>query len=262
LLLIAAAAAIAAIVVARAQRPDDSAARFVCPMHPEVVLSEPSQCPICGMDLERATGDGPAGGPARIGRSTFQSYDLVRRRGFGPDVRAPAWVEGDGGIEAVVYKDELTALQPDAAAVFSFAHAHAAPWQRSDPSSESADIHPTADPPEPWDRSTCRVHFRVTGQTKPSPGTVGWVRAAAPQTEIHVVPSSAILHGADGPYVLVASMDGRRLTPRPVETGRVFGGMAVVVSGLRLKERVLVRGAFFVDAERRLHKESAVELSP
>jgi hypothetical protein len=37
-----------------------------------------------------------------------------------------------------------------------------------------------------------------------------------------------------------------------VEIGKVFYGLAVVLSGLRYQERVAIRGAFFLDAERRL----------
>jgi hypothetical protein len=79
---------------------------------------------------------------------------------------------------------------------------------------------------------------------------------------VEVIPYTAILEGDDGPYALVASGDGRTLSRRRVEIGRVLGGMAIILSGLRLHERVLVRSAFFVDAERRLRREATVELSP
>jgi multidrug efflux pump subunit AcrA (membrane-fusion protein) len=77
-----------------------------------------------------------------------------------------------------------------------------------------------------------------------------------------VVPYAAVLESSEGPYVLVASTDGRTLTQRRVEIGRVLGGLAVVLSGLHVQERVLVRSAFFVDAERRLYRQAAVELTP
>jgi multidrug efflux pump subunit AcrA (membrane-fusion protein) len=88
------------------------------------------------------------------------------------------------------------------------------------------------------------------------------VRLAARRLEVLVIPSSAILEAAEGPYVLVAATNGRTLTKRPIEIGRVLGGSAVVLSGLRLQERILVRSAFFVDAERRLRREAFVELNP
>ena len=127
------------------------------------------------------------------------------------------------------------------------------------------EVDPLSEPPSPWDRSTSRVRFRVVPHPKappPPPGEVGWVRLAPSKLQLQVVPYSAVLEAADGPYVLVASADGRTLTKRSVEIGRVLGGVAVVLSGLRNQERILVRSAFFVDAERRLHREAAIELAP
>jgi multidrug efflux pump subunit AcrA (membrane-fusion protein) len=45
---------------------------------------------------------------------------------------------------------------------------------------------------------------------------------------------------------------------RPVRLGQAPDGLAVVLSGLEENERVVVRGAFFLDAERRLHSSSPV----
>jgi hypothetical protein len=61
--------------------------------------------------------------------------------------------------------------------------------------------------------------------------------------------------------VLVSSPEGR-LTVRPVEIGRVLGDYAIVLSGVRLQERVSVRGAFLLDAERRLRRELTLEMIP
>jgi len=77
-----------------------------------------------------------------------------------------------------------------------------------------------------------------------------------------VIPVAAILESEDGPYVLVVSADGHVLTRRAVEIGRVFGGVAAVISGLVSSERVLTGSAFFLDAERRLRQATAVEVSP
>ena len=52
--------------------------------------------------------------------------------------------------------------------------------------------------------------------------------------------------------MLVASADGRTFSRRPVEIGKVFGGAAVVLSGLRDDEPIVVANTFFLDAERRL----------
>ena len=45
------------------------------------------------------------------------------------------------------------------------------------------------------------------------------------------------------------------LAKRPVELGRVFNGVAVVMSGLRVGEPVVVADTFFLDAERRLRAD-------
>ena len=37
------------------QAPAQPGAEYVCPMHPEIVRSEPGSCPICGMALEPRT---------------------------------------------------------------------------------------------------------------------------------------------------------------------------------------------------------------
>jgi hypothetical protein len=219
-------------------------------MHPDVTAAVPGICPICRMDLEPVVSAGAS--PPTVGRSVFQTYDFVRRRGFGPDVHAPAWVERDGAVTAVLYNDELSAMTPETRGAFS----------PSATPSASVEVRLAPEPAEAWDSSTSRVHFRVvTTGPPPAPDGIGWVRLAA-KREVVVVPSSAVLEADDSPYVLVASPNGRTLGKRPIEVGRVFGGMAVVVSGLHLQERVLVRSAFFLDAERRMRREEALELAP
>ncbi|HHO69753.1 MAG TPA: HlyD family efflux transporter periplasmic adaptor subunit [Gammaproteobacteria bacterium] len=49
----------------------DSAARYVCPMHANIVADHPDQCPVCGMDLvparrPEAEEPGAGGGPAAL----------------------------------------------------------------------------------------------------------------------------------------------------------------------------------------------------
>jgi hypothetical protein len=249
LLLLAAGAVAGALVTARdgTGNAGGDGVRFVCPMHPEVTATAPGVCPICRMDLE------PLGAatPAAVRPSAFQTYEFVRRRGFGQGVRAPAWVEGDGGLTAILYGDEVEGLDRQGRGWFS-------------PSSAPDALAPVAwdtVPPSPWDASTRRARFRAEGPERLRSGDVGWVRLPAMRRELDVVPRSAVLATGDGPYVLVASPEGR-LTPRPVEVGRVLGDYAVVLSGLHLQERVSVRGAFLLDAERRLRSGTWLEVAP
>ncbi len=252
LLFVALGALAAAVAMGRARDREGglSGEQYVCPMHPEIVAAGPGTCPICRMDLESIGAGGRSGG---VSHSTFQAYDYVRRRGLGQDLHAPAWIDVDGTVVATLYGDELAALAQGARWVFS---PSTSPGAR-------IEVRPTSDLPKVWDRSTSQVRFRVDAPAPaPQPGEVGWLRVGVQRLEVLVVPDAAVLESADGPYVLVASADGRSLARRAVEIGRVLGGLAVVVSGLRIQERVLVRGAFFVDAERRLRRQAAIELTP
>jgi multidrug efflux pump subunit AcrA (membrane-fusion protein) len=166
---------------------------------------------------------------------------------------APAWVEDDGTVTAMLYTDELAFQTPEERAVF-------APFTAP---ASAIFVRATADAPEPWDRSTRRVHFRADATSPPlRPRDVGWLRRVTRSPEPPVIPDSAILEDADGPYVLVLSNDGRQVSKRAVEIGRVFGGVAAVLSGLGPSERALITGAFFLDAERRLRREATIEVTP
>jgi hypothetical protein len=255
-LLVFAAGALSTALIVGALRdasPIDPRVRYICPMHAEVTSAVPGVCPICRMDLEPVNTSASGTPSNTVKASTYQTYDTARRRAYGPDMRAPAWVDGEGGgVTAVLYNDELASRVPEQRAVFS---------PSSAPGS-SVEVRATAESPEPWDRSTSRVHFRADATTHLHPDEVGWLRLAVRPPEPPVIPSSAILEGPDGPYVLVASSDARTLTKRPVKIGRSFGGVAAVLSGLSSTERVLIGSAFFVDAERRLRRQTTIEITP
>jgi hypothetical protein len=258
LLVVIAAWAVFAAVLARqgADRAADGRVRYVCPMHADVTSSVPGACPLCGMDLEEENANGP--GPptavvAAVRSSTYFSYDVVRRRAYGPNTPAPAWVEDDGTVTAVLYADELVFRTPEEQATFS----------PSSAPGTGTEVRATSDPLEPWDASTRRVHFRPAAPLPPlRPREVGWLKRAMRSPEPPVISDSAILESQDGPYVLALSADGRMLGKRSVEIGRVFGGVATVLSGLRSSERILTGSTFFVDAERRLRRATTIDVAP
>jgi hypothetical protein len=113
------------------------------------------------------------------------------------------------------------------------------------------------------------VSFRVEGEgseltTVRGSNGVGLLEIEARPREVLVVPASAVLYAADGPYVLAAAEGAEGYTKRAVAIGRILDssyaagisgdnvGATVILSGLREGEHVVVSDTFFIDAERRL----------
>ncbi len=84
-------------------------------------------------------------------------------------------------------------------------------------------------------------------------GEAGWLELAPRAREVLAVPASAIVQSPGGPYVLAWVKDFT-FEKRPIEIGETFSkqGFAVVLSGLRVNERVVSRATFFLEADRRL----------
>ncbi len=263
-----------ALARARERATIGSLELWVCPMDPEVQSRAPGECPICHMALERSQRGGRA---ASYPGARHGSLESVEIRLFADGVHAPAWAGSDGTIMAALYRDDLLRLAPGERGTFFRSAAPAA----------GLGVRLAAGPPLPWDDSTSVARFRPdpgTGRgaartTAPLPalpsGEVGWIELNPPPRELLVVPWSAVLHSADGPYVLVpAKEDGLAFSKRPVEVGRTLYGRAVegrlppesivVLSGLRADERVVAGDTFVSDAERRLWgaRKQAEGLSP
>ncbi|MES9825185.1 MAG: efflux RND transporter periplasmic adaptor subunit [Candidatus Thiodiazotropha endolucinida] len=67
------------------------------------------------------------------------------------------------------------------------------------------------------------------------------------------VPDSALLLGADGPYLVVALGSGR-FQPRKVRTGLSSGGFTEVLEGIDRDDRIVVSGQFLIDSESALRE--------
>lgn len=175
----------------------------------------------------------------------------AERRVFTLETRAPAWVDGDGAVVAVLRKDELGGLSSGERAEF---------FRAASPA-EGIAVRLAAAAPESWDEATARVRFR--GEARASglrPYDVGWIKLAARSRELLVIPAGAVLYSPAGPYVLALDADGRTLGRRRVEIGSVSRGLAVVLAGLRDGEPIAIGSTFSLDAERRVqprHEEIA-----
>jgi hypothetical protein len=225
-------------------------------MHPEVVTARPGDCPICGMALVSWA---PVSASARGTKDTVGAFpgwswnDTAIRLGLQVPTARPMWgapmapasVDGSGAVVASLYKDEIAGLAGDETGQFVPVGApDAGVVVRRAPSPE----------PAPADRRavTAPVWFRrADAGERLVPGTAGWLKLAAKPRQVLLAPATAVLDGADGPYVLVAARGSHAITRRAIEIGRVFGGSAAVMSGLQPTDRLVTVGAFFMDEELR-----------
>ncbi len=169
---------------------------------------------------------------------------MVRRRSLlfkVRELRGPARVEDDGTLTAVFYDDQIHAIAEGDGGVFT---------PTDDPAAAVA-VRRTGDPPARRDGSTSTIRFRAAAPM--AAGGAGWLELPRRPRDVLTVPTSAILHSPEGPYVLMPAGPGR-FRRRRIEVGETFIGLdyAVVLSGLRVQDRVVARGSFFLDAERRL----------
>jgi len=178
---------------------------------------------------------------------------LARTHVFSEELQAPAWLETEDVVAAVLYADESNWQDPSEDASFALA---------ADPGA-TAPLRRLAEPPGPWDATTVLVRFRL-GVSSASfrVGDVGWVRIAAQQRKTLVIPYAAVIQLQTGSYVLIPAADHRTFSRKRVELGKVVNGLVRVVSGLQDQERITTGDVFFLDAEQRLGAQSAAMTGP
>jgi Heavy metal binding domain len=244
LLAVALAAAGAAVVLTRPDRRAlAGSGMYACPMHPEVKSDAPGECPICGMELTRIRGS-KATSTARETAPPRQAgiVTVASRRIFSQPLRAPAWLQAEGLVQALLYQDEVATLAAGEIGTFTPFTAPGAGFEVRRAGTQAA-----------WDASTVIVGFRLQEKAPGlRAGITGWLELAARPREALVVPQAAILTSVDGPYVLAASADGRTFARRPVRIGRTLFGLTAVTSGVSEGDRIASRAAFFLDADARL----------
>jgi hypothetical protein len=261
LLLLAAGAVTTAGAIALDDRARDAPlAQYVCPMHREVTSSKPALCPICGMALERpralaAKLLGHAEPPGWLEISNVRQHkilDVVRVRSLLFDqreLRGAAWVDADGAIQAVFYRDQADVIASGELGSFSLTGLPGV----------SVAVRRSQQPASPWGRSMSRLRFELAAERMQpesaslEPNQPGWLELKRKPRSVLAVPAAAVLQAPEGPYVL-RSLGGFRFERRAIEIGETFlrQGFAVVLTGLRAQDRVVAKAAFFLDADRRL----------
>jgi hypothetical protein len=238
LLALAAGAVAVALAVSLTGAP---ATTYACPMHPEVVSPVPARCSLCGMSLQATRGGGrpdtaPIISPKRGGAGDRRPYGIeaAKQGTFSLEVTAPAWVEADGAVTALLYRDELATLADGEEGVFV----------AGDGLGRRVEVRHAAGPPRPWDEATVLA--------APRPGAVGWVVLPPKPRDILVLTYAGVVEAPDGRAVFVASSDGSSFTRRRVALGRVFHNLAAILDGLAAGERVAIGNPFFLEAEWRL----------
>jgi hypothetical protein len=258
LLLAAAVALVSGIVRARSHDRDAvaSSARYVCPMHPEVVSPAPGDCPICNMALVLV-------GPPDHGMAAMAAGDPIvvtaERRVVAHPVRAAAELGLDGEGTTLLYMDDLVGLADEEPARY---------YGVSAPNMARA-AHLLTRTQSPVDASTVKVRFRLDPDADRPAGPadsldVGMLQLDVRGRNLLVVPTSAVLYSASGPYVLAAAHPGDPFVRRSVQVGRnldsgyvgsVIGkdqGAVVILSGLAEGDRVVAGRTFFLEAQKRL----------
>jgi hypothetical protein len=235
LLLLAAGAVVFAWFDAPVTPVEAGGGSYACPMHPAMTSQGPGTCPVCGMELVLRS--------SAVAPVPTTAVETLRRRVLQHQPRAWASVEAEGRMTGVLFVEELDVYPPGVEGLF----------QRPGDPGRGVRVRRTHRAPVPHDASTSEVEFQsvVAGRTPP-PGTLGWIDLPARAGPALVVPSSAVLQGPEGPFVLVQDAAGGQLSRRPVTVGRSRFGTTVLLSGVSASDRVAVRGAFFLDAEQTL----------
>ena len=245
-LLVGALSAAGLALVELRDTPAGSEQGYSCPMHPEVRRGGPGDCPICGMALVRvaaATAEPTTDARQRLPPGAIE---IARRRVLTDRRSVPAWVDAQGKVQALVPAEEVPHLATGERAEL-----------RAGPDPVLLPVKRTAAPAVPHDEATSRVTFETLGGAAPA-GAVGWLSLSDRSRAVVILPSAAVLLSEEGPAVLVPARGPVGVERRPVRLGQSPDGLAVVVSGLEDNERVVVRGAFFLDAERRLASAAPV----
>jgi hypothetical protein len=223
-----------------AGRAPEDARHYACPMHPEVRAPAPGVCAICRMALVAPSAEVPV--PDEVVGTPLTLT-------VAPEVRAPAWHEGDR-VAALLYADEVSRLEPGQTAQLHLGR-------------QTLVVRRDATPPRRWDDASFRTSWQVeprAHQPRRLPATVrdgdsvGTLELAPQKRRVLVVPYAAVIASPAGPYVLVVA--GKSLVPRAIVTGGTLFDYVTVLGGLAPDERIIIRDAIAFAHQRRLAEEA------
>jgi len=254
-LVIMAAAAVCAFTVAgrRGAVPPRSTDVYNCPMHAEISSPVAGECPICRMPLTarrhvavealQLADLATVSLPTEAIRVSGVQLTSPKRLTVPRATVVPASLTADSVGTALLYREDLDLLEVEERAVF-------VPGE--------VPVRLLRNSAAAWDPATVSVRFEPLDHARPGAArrtTTGWVTLAPRNRDALLVPTGAVLTSAGGPFVLVVVDEGetsQTFAKRAVEVGRVIFGHTSMRGGVDERDRVVVAGAFFIDAERRL----------
>jgi membrane fusion protein, copper/silver efflux system len=203
--------------------PDGELARLESTVEPTTRV--PIRTPFAGTVLDRVATEGDY---VPVGGALYRVADLSR-----------LWVQLDA------YERDLPLLKTGARVAIEVDGLAAAPWE-----GRVAFVDPTVDPRTRAARVRVEIEDRA-GLLRPGQFVQAIVQApaGADARAPLVVPSSAPLFTGKRSIVYVQIDDSPTYAPRVVRLGPRAGDVYPVVSGLAEGERVVVRGAFAIDAD-------------
>jgi len=231
-----------------------AAAKYQCPMHPQIIQDRPGKCPICHMDLEKVIEDGAgttAAGDGVPGHEPFNlsaerqqliggKTGLVERRTLSRHLRLPGRATGSRGVAAELLELDAGAVKPGMKA------------RLVGPREQAVGAVVTGVDPR-FDALTRT--FQVTLQAS---APASWLKPGI-YCEVDVfqdfgrklaVPVDAVLYSGERQVVFVTDGNGR-FEPREVRLGNAGEDWTEVVSGLKEGEQVVTSANFLIDSESR-----------